>query len=756
MDIWNYHNNLSSTEYPSHSRILCRTQVYTHLGKLHHSRFDFIEQSLPNTFFRYNPIKKIMQNLINLLNQKTNLNTKQITNILTLLNEGATIPFIARYRKEMTGGATDKELREFYEVYLSAKRLLERKEEIIKLLSEKKLLTPQLQQAINDVQTVTALEDIYRPFKEKKNTRASKAIKSGLEPLADILQSAKLSTQELEQRAKAFLKGEITTIAEAIQGAADIVAERFADSAKERAIVRDMTLKHGMIEVKAGKAFEEKGVYKNYKEHSEKVATIPSHRYLAIKRGEKEKQLSVKITIDADRYLETLKRFKLRDYMGSSKTLLFEAYKDGFKRLLYPSIEREVFAELKERADLAAIEVFGQNLTQLFMTPPVTNKVLLGVDPGYKTGCKLAVIDENGTYLDNAVIYPVPPRNDYEGSRRIVLDLVKKYAVQGVAIGNGTASKETQKFFAALNKELGGNLKYTVVSEAGASIYSASKIAAKEYPDLDVTVRGAISIAGRVRDPMATLVKIDPKSLGIGQYQHDVDQKLLERKLHEGVEDLVNRVGVDINSASASLLSYVAGVGAKLAEKIVEYRQKEGAFKSKNALLNVKGLGAKAYEQMAGFIRIRDGESLFDNTGIHPESYAVAKMLEQESDCSDTKQLAQKLHVGEATLKDILKELAKPGFDPREELPTIPFRDDLTDIKMLREGSTVSGVVRSITDFGAFVDIGLKNDGMIHISKMSQKRIKHPLEVLSVNQYLPQVAVIGIDVEKEKVALSLK
>lgn len=697
-----------------------------------------------------------MQNLINLLNQKTKLNTKQITNTLTLINEGATIPFIARYRKEMTGGATDEELREFYEVYLSAKRLLERKEEIIKLLTEKELLTPQLQQAIDEVQTITALEDIYRPYKEKKNTRASKAIENGLEPLADLLQAAKLSTQELEQRAKAFLKGEITTVAEAIQGAADIVAERFADSAKERTIVRDMTLKHGMIEVKAGKAFDEKGVYKNYKEHSEKVATIPSHRYLAIKRGEKEKQLSVKITIDSDRYLETLKRFKLRDYMGSSKALLFEAYKDGFKRLLYPSIEREVFAKLKERADLAAIGVFGQNLTQLFMTPPVTNKVLLGVDPGYKTGCKLAVINENGTYLDNTVIYPVPPKNDYDGSRKIVLDLVKKYNIQGVAIGNGTASKETQEFFAALNKELDGSLKYTVVSEAGASIYSASKIAAKEYPNLDVTVRGAISIAGRVRDPMATLVKIDPKSLGIGQYQHDVDQKLLERKLHEGVEDLVNRVGVDINSASASLLSYVAGVGAKLAEKIVEYRQKEGAFKSKNALLNVKGLGAKAYEQMAGFIRIRDGESLFDNTGIHPESYAVAKVLEQESDCSDTKQLAQKLGVGEATLKDILKELAKPGFDPREELPTIPFRDDLTDIKMLREGSTVSGVVRSITDFGAFVDIGLKNDGMIHISEMSQKRIKHPLEVLSVNQYLPQVAVIGIDVEKEKVALSLK
>ena len=696
-----------------------------------------------------------MQNLINLLTQKTTLKQNQIINILKLLDEGATIPFIARYRKEMTGGVTDDELRDFHEVYLSAKRLLDRKEEILNLLIEREQITTELKKAIDDAPTMTALEDVYRPYKEKKNTRASVAIKNGLEPLANMLQSAKMDKKEFESKAKTFVKGAVKSLDDAIKGAKDIVAERFSDSAKERNIVRDMILKHGMLEARAGKKFDEKGVYKNYKSHSEKVAFIPSHRYLAIKRGEKEKELSVKITIDSDRYLETLKRYKLREHMGSSKSILFEAYKDGFKRLLFPSIEREVSALLKERADLAAIGVFGKNLTQLLMTPPVTGKVLLGADPAYVTGCKLAVIDENGTYLAHDLIFPTPPKSDYEGSRKKVLALVKKYNIKGVAIGNGTASKETQEFFAKINKELNGELKYTVVSEAGASVYSASKVAAEEYPNLDVTVRGAISIVGRVRDPMATLVKIDPKSLGIGQYQHDVDQKLLERKLHEGVEDLVNRVGVDVNSASASLLSFVAGVGGKLAKNIVQYREVNGTFKSKKELLKVKGLGAKAYEQLAGFIRIRDGKSVFDNTGIHPESYAVAKELEKLSDVSDSKALAEKFGVGEATLKDIIKELAKPGFDPREELEAIPFKDGLTDISMLREGSVVSGVVRNIADFGAFVDIGLKNDGMIHISQMSQKRISHPLEVLSVNQYLARVEVISIDVEKGKVGLSL-
>jgi len=697
-----------------------------------------------------------MQTLTEVLHKKTALSRQVIGNILKLLDEGATIPFIARYRKEMTGGANDDVLRDFHDVYMSAKRLLERKEEVLKTLKEKELLTAALQTQVSQAETVTALEDLYRPFKEKKNTRASLAIKKGLEPLANMLQSAKLSKEELMREAKRFVRGELKKVNDAIKGAQDIVAERFSDSPKERNVVREMTLKFGMLETKATKTFDERGVYKHFKVHNERVSSVPSHRYLALKRGEKEKEISVKLSIDTDRYFSTLERYKLKEHMGSSKTLLLEAYKDGFKRLLFPSIEREVSALLKERADLAAISVFGKNLSQLLMTPPVTGKVLLGADPAFRTGCKLAVIDENGKYLDDALIFPAAPKNDYEGSRKKVLELVKKYNIQGVAIGNGTASKETQAFFSKINKELDGTLKYTVVSEAGASVYSASKIAAKEYPNLDVTVRGAISIVARVRDPMAALVKIDPKSLGIGQYQHDVDQKLLERKLHECVEDLVNRVGVDVNSASASLLSFVAGVGPKLAESIVNHRESEGTFKSKAELLKVKGLGKKAYEQMAGFIRIREGKSIFDNTGIHPESYKVAAQLQTMKDLSDTKVLSEKLSIGEATLKDILKELAKPGFDPREELPAIPFKDNLTDISMLKEGSMVSGVVRNIADFGAFVDIGLKNDGMIHISQMSEQRISHPLEVLSVNQYLPQIRVLSIDEEKGKVALSLK
>ena len=696
-----------------------------------------------------------MNTLTELLSQKSSLSPHAVKNILALLDEGATIPFIARYRKEMTGGADDDVLRDFYDLYLSAKRLLERKEEVLHLLEEKGVLNVQLRASVVSAQTITALEDIYRPYKEKKNTRASAAIKKGLEPLANMLQSAKLSQKAFEAEARAFVKGSVKTLEEAIGGAQDIVAERFSDAPRERTVLRDMLRKHGKIEVKKGREFDAQSVYKNYAAHSEKVAFIPSHRYLAIKRGEKEKQLSVKLSIDTERYLQTLKRYKLKDHMGSSKHLLFEAYADGFKRLLFPSIEREVFALMKEKADREAIGVFGKNLTQLLMTPPVTNKVLLGADPAYKSGCKLAVIDENGTYLDHAVIYPAPPRSDYEGARKRVLALVEKYGIEGVAIGNGTASKETQAFFAQINKELNGSLKYTVVSEAGASVYSASKVAAQEYPLLDVTIRGAISIAGRVRDPMAALVKIDPKSLGIGQYQHDVDQKLLGRKLHECVEDLVNRVGVDVNSASASLLAYVAGVGPKLAQSIVAHREANGPFKSKKELLKVKGVGAKAFEQMAGFIRIRDGESLLDNTGIHPESYAAAQALLRIDERSDLSSLSKRLDVGEETLKDILRELDKPGFDPREELPAIPFMDEMTDISMLHEGSIVSGVVRNIVDFGAFVDIGIKNDGLIHISQMSQKRIAHPLEVLSVNQYLPQIEVISVDRETGKVGLRL-
>jgi len=697
-----------------------------------------------------------MNHLINLLEQKTPLKKEHINNILKLLDEGSTIPFIARYRKEMTGGASDEILRDFEMIYISSKRLLERKAEIQRLISERALLSESLKKSINEADTLRVLEDIYRPFKEKKSSRSATAIAKGLNPLANILQEARLSQAEFTLKAKDFVKGKVTGVEEAIKGAQDILAERYADQPREREAIRSSMLRFGLLEVKKAKGFNEKGTYTKLAGHSEKVAYIPSHRYLAIMRAVKEKELSVKISIDISRIEGNIQTYKIPRNAASSDKLLFEAYRDGLKRLLLPSIEREVQSELKEKADLAAIGVFGKNLNQLLMTPPVTKRVILGVDPAFRSGCKLAVIDDNGTYLEHAVIYPTEPRNDYEGAKKVVLTLCKKYDIQAVAIGNGTASRETQEFFARLNAEQDTKLDYTVVSEAGASVYSASKLAAQEYPDLDVIIRGAISIGQRLRDPMAALVKIDPKSLGIGQYQHDVDQKLLEKKLTNITQDLVNRVGVDINSASATLLSYVAGIGEKVAHNILSYKEKNGNFRSKSQLLKVKGLGAKAYEQAAGFIRIKEGQSVFDNSGIHPESYKVAKKLDGlDLSGIDLPSLADELRVGKETLKDIIKELQKPGFDPREDLPAIPFKEGITDIKMLKEGSFVSGVVRNIADFGAFIDIGLKNDGMIHISKMSAKRITHPLEVLCINQFLPQIEVVSIDFEKGKVGLSL-
>ena len=697
-----------------------------------------------------------INNLINLLTKKTALNSLHVENILKLLDEGATIPFIARYRKEMTGGADDEVLREFETIYIAAKKLLERKEEIKRLISERASLSPELSKNIEDADTLRVLEDIYRPYKEKKNSRAATAMQNGLTPLANILESARLSVDEFKTKAKEFLKGEVSSVDDAIDGAKDILAERYADMPREREAIRNMMLRQGVLEIKKTKNFDENGLFKNFDGKSEKVAYMPSHRYLAVMRGVNEKELSVKITIDIEKIELNIKEYKIPRNASSSKEFLFEAYKDGLKRLLLPSLEREVHVELKERADISAITVFGKNLNQLLMTPPVTKRVILGVDPAFRTGCKLAVVDENGNYLQSCVIYPTQPQNDYENSKKKVLAFKDKYNITGVAIGNGTGSRETQEFFARLNKDEGANLNYTVVSEAGASVYSASKVASQEYPNLDVTIRGAISIAHRLQDPMAALVKIDPKSLGIGQYQHDVDQKLLEKKLTDVTQDLVNRVGVDINSASASLLSYVAGVGAKVAQNIIAFREENGAFKTKEQLLKVKGLGKKAYEQAVGFIRIKNSKNIFDNSGIHPESYEVAKKLTGLDLVSiDIETKAKELHVGSETLKDIIKELQKPGYDPREELPPIPFKDGITDIKMLHVGSFVSGVVRNITDFGAFVDIGLKNDGMIHISKMAQTKVSHPLEVLSLNQYLPQIEVISIDEEKGKVGLSL-
>ncbi len=699
---------------------------------------------------------KNINNLVNLLAKKTALKKEHIENILKLLDDGSTIPFIARYRKEMTGAASDEVLRDFETIYMSAKKLLERKEEVSRLIAERATLNEAIKKSIDEADSLRVLEDIYRPYKEKKNSRAATAIENGLTPLCDILERATLSIEEFKSKAKEFVKGSVTSVDEAVSGAQDILAERYADLPREREALRTNMLRYGVLEIKKTKNFDENGTFKNFAGKSEKVAYIPSHRYLGVMRGVNEKELSVKITIDIERVEQNIKEYKIPRNAATSKELLFEAYRDGLKRLLLPSIEREVHAELKERADISAISVFGKNLNQLLMTPPVTKRVILGVDPAFRTGCKLAVVDENGNYLESCVIYPTEPQKDYENSKKKVLLLTNKYNITGVAIGNGTGSRETQEFFATLNKDENAKLNYTVVSEAGASVYSASKIAAQEYPNLDVTIRGAISIAHRLQDPMAALVKIDPKSLGIGQYQHDVDQKLLEKKLTDVTQDLVNRVGVDINSASLSLLSYIAGVGVKVAQNIITFREENGVFKTKEQLLKVKGLGKKAYEQAVGFIRIKNSKNIFDNSGIHPESYEVAKkLLGIDLATVDVKQKAAELSVGEETLKDIIKELQKPGFDPREELPPIPFKDGITDIKMLSLGSFVSGVVRNIADFGAFVDIGLKNDGMIHVSKMSATKISHPLEVLSINQYLPQIEVVSIDEEKGKVGLSL-
>lgn len=702
-----------------------------------------------------------MNELIPLLTEKTGLKPQQVANILDLLQDGATVPFIARYRKEMTGQASDETLREFETIYCATRNLLERKEEVLRLIAERGKLTPDLRRQVESVQTLAELEDLYRPFREKKSTRGGKARAAGLEPLADILEQGSLGRDAFLVRARDFTGPEIASVQEAVQGAQDILAERLADDPEERRILRREMGRHGMLEIKAGREFDPSGVYKQYAQHRETISAIPSHRYLAIRRGTNHKQLSWKITLNRERMIENIKRVKVGKADQGTGPLLLAAYTDGLNRLLLPSMEREMHRELKERADHQAVSVFGANLSQLLMTPPVTGRTILGVDPAYRTGCKLAVIDAQGQFLEQATIFPTPPKNDFQGARQKVLELRERFGIDCVAIGNGTGSRETREFFARLNQEETVSLEYTVVSEAGASVYSASKTAQQEYPDLDATVRGAISIAQRLRDPMAELVKIDPKSLGIGQYQHDVDQKLLEGKLQETIEDLVNRVGVEINSGSPALLSCLAGITPRLARNIVLHRTEQGLFSSKKDLLQVKGLGPKAFEQCAGFVRIRNGESLLDNTGVHPESYPAAVRLLQGYEVQDIspgerESLAKAYGIGQKTLEDIIFELQKPGFDPREDLPRIPFQQGLLDISMLEPEMIVSGVVRSLVDFGAFVDIGLKNDGLIHISQMSPKRIKHPLEVLGVNQYLPRIRVLDIDPERQRVSLSLK
>ena len=698
------------------------------------------------------------------LTEEFNLRPDHVRNILQLLDEGNTIPFIARYRKEMTGAIDDQVLRAFNDRYEYLKNLEKRKQEVANSITEQGKMTEEIQSAIDVAQTMTEVEDIYRPFKQKKKTRASVAIEKGLQPLAEFILA-----QEGDPYAEAVKhvdeeKG-VATAEDAISGAKDIIAEVISDNAELRKKLRGLLENHGEMQVKMVKD-DEKGTYAMYADYSEILPEIKNHRILAINRGEKEDCLKAKIYFNPD----IAKRVCMAKYLKSNGNadcakLIEEAADDGYDRLIQPSVEREVRAILTDRASEQAIKMFEVNLRPLLLQPPVKGKVTLGLDPAYRTGCKVAVVDETGKVLDTSVIYPVPPKNDIEGAKKIMKDLISKHKVDIISIGNGTASKETEIFVAELLKEVDG-VSYAVVSEAGASVYSASPLAVEEFPDYDLTRRSAISIARRLQDPLAELIKIDPKSIGVGQYQHDMDKKRLDSVLGGVLEDCVNSVGVDLNTASVSLLKYVAGLNSGIAKNIVAYREENGKFTARAQLLKVSKLGAKAYEQCAGFLRIPDGKNIMDNTAVHPESYEKAEKLLSlfgyaDKDVRDGKlaELPQKVKaygedkaaeycgLDKATMNDIISELVKPGRDIRDSLPQRQLRKDIMSIDDLEVGMIVDGTVRNVIDFGAFVDIGVHQDGLVHISEITDRFIKHPSDVLKVGQ---QVKAVIITLDKKK------
>ena len=707
------------------------------------------------------------------LTEEFNLKPEHVHNVLTLLDEGNTIPFIARYRKEMTGAIDDQVLRNLNDRYEYLKNLEKRKEEVAKAITEQKKMTDEIQSAIDAAQTMTEVEDIYRPFKQKKKTRASVAIEKGLQPLADfILAQAGDPYAEAEKYIDEEKK--VSTVSDAIAGAKDIIAEIISDNAELRKKLRTLLENHGEMQVKLVKD-DERGTYAMYADYSEIIPEIKNHRILAINRGEKEDCLKAKIYFDPDiaKRVCVAKFVKNRQETVCAK-LIEEAAGDGYDRLIEPSIEREVRAILTDRAGEQAIKMFEVNLRPLLLQPPVKGKVTLGLDPGYRTGCKVAVVDETGKVLDTSVIYPVPPKNDIEGSKKTVKNLIEKHSVDVISIGNGTASKETEIFVADLLKEIDANVTYAVVSEAGASVYSASPLAVEEFPDYDLTLRSAISIARRLQDPLSELIKIDPKSIGVGQYQHDMDKKRLDGVLGGVLEDCVNSVGVDLNTASVSLLKYVAGLNAGITKNIVSYREENGKFTARAQLLKVSKLGAKAYEQCAGFLRIPDGKNIMDNTAVHPESYSKAEKLlalfgYTDNDVRERKlsELPQKVksygedkaaaecELDKATMNDIISELVKPGRDIRDSLPQRQLRKDILGIEDLSVGMEVDGVVRNVIDFGAFVDIGVHQDGLVHISEITDKYIRHPSEVLKVGQQVKAV-IISLDKGKQRIGLSLK
>lgn len=714
--------------------------------------------------------EKLVMNINHIIANELSVKLWQVDAAIKLIDEGNTIPFIARYKKPVTGELNDEQLRTLDERLKYLRNLEEKKKTVVDSITEQGKMTDEIMSKIAMAETIVAVDDIYRPFRPKRKTRATEAKAKGLEPLADIFLKQE-KNKNPEEEAKAFVNEEkgVANVAEAIQGAKDIIAEMVSDNDEFRKAIRNIVVKHGLI-VSNTKNPEEKTPYENYYDYSEGVNKIPGHRILAINRGEKEKVLNVKIEMPEENIIASLDKVIIK---GESqfKPLLKEAIEDGFKRLIKPAIEREIRSQLTEKAEDGAITVFGQNLKQLLMQPPIAGRNVLGWDPAFRTGCKLAVVDNTGKVLYTTVIFPTAPQNKVAESKKIVLDIIKKYNVSLISLGNGTASRESEAVIVDIIKECPTKVEYIIVNEAGASVYSASKLATEEFPNFDVGQRSATSMARRLQDPLAELVKIEPKAIGVGQYQHDMNQKKLDEALSNIVEDCVNNVGVDLNTASAPLLEYVSGISKTIAKNIVEYREENGQFQSRKDLLSVAKLGPKAFEQCAGFMRIREGKEPLDYTSVHPESYSSAKKLLKKygfstkdilggnihltDEIKDVKEVAEEIGTDPITLRDMIKELEKPGRDPREEMPKPILKSDVLDFDDLKEGMELKGTVRNVIDFGAFVDIGVHQDGLVHISEMSNKFIKHPLDVVSVGDVV-DVRVLSVDKERKRIQLSMK
>jgi len=697
----------------------------------------------------------------------------QVENTVKLIDDGNTIPFIARYRKELTGELSDTILRDLNERLTYLRNLESRKAEVIRLIDEQGKLTEELRASIEKAEVLQEVEDLYRPYKQKKRTRATIAKEKGLEPLADIIWKQERIKEILEEIAANFINPElgVLTVQDAISGASDIIAELISDNAEFRKEIREFTFKNGNITAKGTK--DEKSEYQMYYDFNEPVFKIAPHRVLAINRGGKEEFLNIKVEAPADRILTYLNNKTIIEN-SPYREVLEAVVKDAYSRLIAPSIEREIRNELTGKAEEQAIKVFAANLRNLLLQAPIKGKAVMGFDPAFRTGCKIAVVDDTGKLLETVTVYPTPPQNQVDEAKRVLKNLIKKYNIEVISLGNGTASRESEKICAEIIKEMNMPLHYVIVNEAGASVYSASELAAQEYPDINVSLRGAISIARRLQDPLAELVKIDPKSIGVGQYQHDVAQKKLSESLGGVVEDCVNSVGVDLNTASPSLLQHISGINSGIAKNIVAYREENGKFKSRRELLKVKKLGEKAFEQAAGFLRIPESKNLLDNTSVHPESYEVTKKLLEKTGYSlaELKQkdmssvvhelvsmninvLAEELSVGVPTLRDILNELQKPGRDPRDEMPKPVLMSDVLDIKDLRQGMILTGTVRNVIDFGAFVDIGVHQDGLVHISELADRFVRRPLEVVQVGDIV-KVKVLDIDLDRNRISLSMK